>query len=200
MISSEQLVKSGVSTSNAAKFIVAINDTITKYEINSKLRICHFLSQILHESQMLQVMSENLNYSVEGLLATFPTHFTHESAVIYAHHPQAVANHVYANRMGNGDENSGDGYRYRGQGAIETTGKEEYQHLSKRLGIDVVSHPELLQLPLNALHSAGIFWVDHGLNHLADVDNTVGIRRMINGGKIGLPETEKLLAKLKDIL
>ena len=200
MITSDQLIKAGVSTSNAAKYIVALNDTLAKFEINTHLRICHFLAQILHESSELSVMIENLNYSAEGLLKIFPTHFNAEEAATFAHHPQAIANRAYANRMGNGDENSGDGSRYKGRGALQITGKDNYIQYHTDSGLDCVAHPELLELPENAIMVAGNFWNKHVLNAIADTDNILKITHAINGGVLGLNERTILLSKLKGII
>ena len=175
--------------------------TMVKYEINTKLRICHFLAQMLHESGNLQHLHENLNYSAEGLNKTFHKYFpTLESATSYARNQEKIANKVYSNRMGNGDELSGDGYNFRGRGGFQTTGKDNYSLLSKDTGIDFINHPELLETYKYAILSAGYFWNSHKLNIKADKDDVVGITQIINGGQIGITERTVLLSKCKNII
>lgn len=169
------------------------------YHINTKLRIAHFMAQLEHESN-LKAISENLNYSAKRLLEIFPRHFTAETALKYQKQPQLIANKVYANRMGNGDENSGDGWKYRGRGFIQLTGKSNYLLLSKDTQIDFLENPELLLEEANAMISACWFWNKNKLNDLADKDDIVGITKVINGGLNGIDHRKKLLTKWKKLI
>lgn len=179
----------------------AINDTLAKFEINTPLRVQHFLAQVLHESGNLSTFKENLNYSAKGLTTTFRKYFlTEEVATPYARKPDLIANKVYASRMGNGDESTGDGAKFKGRGAIQVTGRENYTQLSKTTGIDFISKPELLETTKYALLSAGWFWSKTGLNAFADKDDILTITKRINGGTNGLNERIENLKKLKDIV
>lgn len=161
-----------------------------KYKVNTPLRIAHFMAQIEHESG-LKPISENLNYSKEGLLKTFKKYFTEDiikidpktkvqtvikgTASLYARQPEKIANKVYANRMGNRDEASGDGFKYRGFGYLQNTGRAMYEWLTEVTGIDFISNPDLLLIEANALIAALEFWKKNNLNALADKDDIKGI-------------------------
>lgn len=170
------------------------NDTTNRYEINTDLRKAHFLSQLLHESNNFKCVSENLNYSSQGLMSTFRKYFPDlETANKYARKPEMIANKVYSNRMGNGDEASGDGWKYRGRGDVQITGKNNYQAYKDHSGIDVITNPELLLLPANAMDSSGWFFaVLRNLNPIADKGNSIevvtAICKAINGGLTNLTE------------
>ena len=168
-----------------------------KYEINTPLRIAHFMAQIEHESG-LKPISENLNYSSERLLQIFPKYLISKAdADRYARQPERIANRVYANRMGNGNEASGEGWKYRGRGFIQITGKENYYRLYLDTDLDVIKNPDLLLEEPNALISALWFWDKAGLNKLADKNDLKGITRKINGGCNGLEHRQELLIKYK---
>jgi len=128
-----------------------------KYEINTPLRIAHFMGQLEHESN-LKPIAENLNYQVSGLLKTFPKYFNANNVHEYAKQPEKIANKVYANRIGNGNEQSGEGWKYRGRGFIQITGKENYFRLSNDTDIDFLHNPNLLLEEANAMISALWFW------------------------------------------
>jgi putative chitinase len=166
--------------------------------VNTPLRLAHFFAQIDHESG-LKPISENLNYSSIGLQTTFKKYFPDkQSAESYQRKPINIANKVYANRMGNGSEQSGDGWRYRGRGFIQITGKENYIKLSKKTGIDFVSNPDLLLEESNAMISALWFWNNNYLlNTWADKDDILTITKKINGGTNGLEHRKSLLLKYK---
>lgn len=200
MITREQLIKIGVHPKKAAEYTDALNVVFTRYQINTKLRVCHFLAQILHESGMLLTVVENLNYSAEGLLKVFSKYFNEQTAKEYARKPEKIANRVYASRMGNGNEASGDGWKYRGRGILQNTGKANYQTLSAKMGIDLVNNPELLQLPTNAVAAAVLFWDEKKLNTLADKDDILGITKKVNGATNGIAHRTALLAKCKEVL
>lgn len=173
-----------------------------KYGVNTPLRIAHFLGQIEHESG-LKPISENLNYDGDGLLKIFKKYFdkmTINELALYVRNPQKIANRVYANRMGNGTEKSGDGWKYRGRGFIQLTGKNNYIELSKDTGIDFVNNPDLLLDEANALIGALWFWNSRGLNKFADNDDIITITKRINGGNIGLNDRIKKVNKWKQIL
>jgi putative chitinase len=162
-----------------------------KFQINTPLRLAHFLAQCAHESANFKATEENLNYSVEGLKKTFGKYFTDNLALTYAHKPEKIANWVYANRMGNGNETSGDGYRFRGRGYIQLTGKSNYEAFAAVVAEDVVSHPELVASRY-ALLSAAWFWNLRSLNGSADkgaMDSVVAeVTKKVNGGTLGLSE------------
>ena len=168
---------------------------LQRYGINTKLRIAHFFTQIEHESG-LKPISENLNYSAEGLRITFLKYFpTLHDRAKYARHPQLIANKVYANRMGNGPETSGEGWKYRGRGFLQITGKINYYQLANDTDLDCLKNPDLLLEEANAMISALWFWKRAGLNSLADKNDLKGITRKINGGYNGLEHREALFKK-----
>ena len=165
-----------------------------KYGLNTKLRLAHFFSQISHESG-LKPISENLNYSASGLIGVFRKYFSDIEAINFANNPEKIANRVYANRMGNGDEKSGDGWKYRGRGFIQITGKINYFQLANDTDLDCLKNPDLLLQEANAMISALWFWNKAGLNKLADKNDIKGITRKINGGYNGLEHRTELLKK-----
>lgn len=182
-------------------FTNGINDSISKFQINTTLRMQHFLAQVFHESSNLQLLQENLNYSANGLLGVFHKYFlTEDVAKQYERQPDKIANHVYANRMGNGDEASGDGSKYKGRGAIQLTGKDNYELLSKATGVDFLTHPEFLEEPKYAILSAAWFWSRNGLNELADKNDIETITKKINGGLLGLDDRKAKFEKIKTII
>ena len=186
MITPELLTGSGLcSPSLAEQWAPSLEATCVRFQINSDLRIAGFLSQIAHESGGFRFVVENLNYSAASLLAVFGRYFTGPLATIYERQPEKIANRVYANRMGNGDEASGDGWRYRGRGPIQLTGKDNYAAFSLAADVDALVHPELLEQPDAGSLAAGWFWDTHRLNELADEGDVVGMTKRINGGTNG---------------
>lgn len=188
-----------VGSKHIDSFVASFNMYAVHFGINTPLRIAHFLCQTIWESNYLKSVEENLNYSAQGLLKTFPRYFTEETAKEYAHQPLRIANRVYAGRMGNGNEASGDGYKYKGRGFIMLTGKENYQKFNKYdlCTEDVVNHPEeVAEFPLNQL-AAMFFWEANNLNALADRDDCQAITRKINGGLNGLSNRQFLLRRFK---
>jgi len=165
-----------------------------KYGLTTKLRICHFMAQIEHESG-LKPISENLNYSSDRLLVVFPKYFTKEQSLVYSRQQSRIANRVYANRMGNGNEASSEGWKYRGRGFLQITGKENYYRLANDTDLDCLKNPDLLLEEANAMISALWFWNLKGLNALADKNDIKGITRKINGGNIGLSHRKQLFEK-----
>lgn len=155
---------------------------LKKWEISTPLRVAHFMAQIDHESG-LKPISENLNYSAEGLLKTFSKYFTSSQAKIYARQPEKIANRVYGNRMGNGDEVSGDGWKYRGRGFLQITGKNNYVKLREDTGVDYVNNPDLLLTEADSMISACWYWKTNNINRFADKDDLDGVSDLINLGK-----------------
>jgi putative chitinase len=169
-----------------------------KFEINTPLRLAHFLSQCSHESDSFRLVNENMNYSAKRLMAVFPKYFPSEGiAKQYERQPQKIGNRVYANRMGNGDEASGDGYRYHGRGYIQLTGKENYKEFSKFIGEDCVANPDLIATKY-PLASAAYFFKRNKLLQICDDGDTVDVvtkvSKKVNGGTIGLDDR---IAKFK---
>jgi len=175
--------------------ISMIPDTAAKFQINTPLRLAHFLAQCGHESGGFRATQENLNYSAKGLNGIFKKYFpTLESALPYERKPEKIANKVYANRMANGTEASGDGYKFRGRGYIQLTGKDNYTRFGAAIGENITSNPDIVSGKY-ALLSAAWFWSNNGLNKLADggaTDATVtSITKRVNGGTIGLADRIK---------
>lgn len=195
MITSTQLsLIFGAPASQYAQWVDPINATFERFGISTREQQAMFLAQVGHESARLATTKENLNYSVDGLLTYFKKYFNGTSqAAQYARKPQAIGSRVYANRMGNGDEASGDGYKYRGRGLIQVTGKNNYTACGAVLGLDLVTSPELLESSMNAALSAGWFWNTNGLNALSG--NIVAATRRINGGTNGLDDRKALYLK-----
>jgi len=166
-----------------------LNATFIKFKIDTDRKQAAFLGQCGHECGNFKVFEENLNYRAETLMKLWPKRFpTLEFAKQYERNPRKIANSVYSNRMGNRDEASGDGYRFRGRGAIQLTGHSSYYHAGQALGVDFVAEPDLVATPLYALMTAGWFWSTHGCNELADAMNWVGLTKKINGGTIGIDD------------
>lgn len=162
--------------------------------ITTPLREAHWMAQMAVESAYFTAMVENLNYSAEGLVATFKTHFTAENAALYAHNPPRIANRAYGGRMGNGPEISGDGWKYRGRGFLDTTGRTEYAEAQKLTDLPLVDNPDLLLVSANAALDAGTWWTAHGVNALADNDDLHAITLRVNGGVNGLLARSNALA------
>lgn len=169
---------------------------IEKYKINTPVRMAHFLSQCAHESSGFKALSENLNYSASGLMSVFRKYFDAESAKQYARQPERIANKVYANRMGNGDEESGDGWRYRGRGVIQLTGKNNYKAFAGHIKSDVVANPDTVSKKY-ALDSAAWWWSSNRMNAVADRGDVVAVTKRVNGGTNGLSDRQR---KYKEII
>ena len=170
------------------------------FGITTALRTAGFLSHIAVESMELRATTENLNYSANGLLKTFPKYFNAVTAQQYARKPQKIANRVYANRMGNGNEASGDGWRFRGRGLIQLTGRSNYQAYqdSGFCRGNIILHPELLEKYPGALKSAMWYWMSHGLNAIADRGDITAMTRAVNGWLNGLSERTKYYIRAKE--
>jgi putative chitinase len=173
--------------------IAQIPDIIHKFEINTPLRLAHFLSQCGHESGNFKIVNENLNYSSKGLLNTFKKYFPTESkAKEYERKPEKIANLVYGNRMGNGVETTGDGYKFRGRGYIQLTGKDNYAAFSKAIGDDCISNPDLISTKYPLASAA---WFFTRCLKKCDVGSTneaiTSVTKCVNGGTIGLADRIK---------
>jgi putative chitinase len=172
-----------------------IPDTASKFGINTPLRLAHFLAQCGHESGGFKAVQENLNYSAKGLNGIFKKYFpTEAAAAAYARNPQKIASKVYGGRMGNGPESTGEGYKFRGRGYIQLTGKENYIAFGKSIGIDITANPDLVASQY-ALLSAAWFFTKNGLHKIADEGASdivvTKITKRVNGGTIGLPDRIK---------
>ena len=167
----------------------ALSQLLPDYEIDTPQRIAAFVAQCAHESANFKILKENLNYRWPSLRKTFPKYFpTDELAQQYEKQPQKIANKVYANRMGNGPESSGDGWRYCGRGLIQLTGKNNYQAFADSLEMPVEDVPEYLATFEGAAQSACWFWETNNLNRFADKGDIRGLTKAINGGYIGLED------------
>lgn len=196
----------GVSDALRDAWFPHIVECLSAFQISTPLRQAHFLAQAGHESAGFLKVEEGLNYSENALTAMFGKRITAEQARAYGRNAMHAANQkmiasiIYANRNGNGDVASGDGYRYRGRGLIQITGKTNYAALVKQLGADVVANPDLLLGYRFAAMSAAAWWKDNGLNELADSDDVIRITKIINGGTNGLDDRKSRLSKSKGIL
>ena len=174
--------------------IAQIPDTAAKFNITNPLRLAHFLAQCGHESGGFKSVSENLNYSVSGLMRVFPKYFPGNLAESYAKQPEKIASRVYGSRMGNGDESTGEGYKYRGRGYIQLTGKSNYTNFAKFIGEDTVANPDLVATKY-PLASAAFFFDSNKLWSIcdkgADEATVTAVTRRVNGGTIGLADRLK---------
>ena len=182
----------GCGLARATAWAPAFTAAMERFQINTSRRQAAFLAQVAHESGLFAVIVENLNYSAHGLIETFPKHFaTQQEAESYAYKAQAIANRVYANRMGNGDELSGDGWNFRGRGPLQTTGRDSYRDFGSLIGFDLVPSPDMLIQPSLGALAAGWEWGADDLNSYADAGDTASfekITRAINGGLLGEPD------------
>ena len=183
--------------------ISKLPEVIEKFQINTPLRLSHFMSQAGHESGGFKATTENLNYGAAGLVSIFKKYFTPESAAEYQRKPEKIANIVYANRMGNGNQASGDGYKFRGRGYIQLTGKENYSAFDKVVEDDILANPDLVATKYPLL-SAAWFWSKTGLNTVADTGATdevvTKVTKRVNGGTIGLPDRIKHFNEYNNLL
>lgn len=170
----------------------ALCEILPEYNINTPPRVAAFIAQCAHESGGFKFLKENLNYRAESLLKTFPKYFkTLEEARAYEKQPAKIANRIYGNRMGNGPEESGDGFRYCGRGLIQLTGKENYSWFAASLEIPVEEASEYLETFEGAVQSACWFWETNNLNQWADKGDILTLTKRINGGTIGLEDRIK---------
>jgi len=188
MVSSEQLARIHIGP----QWVDALNATFQRFNILTPIQQASFIGQCGHECGQFKVLEENLNYRAETLMKLWSKRFpTLEIANQYARNPKKIANMVYSNRMGNRDEASGDGYRFRGRGCIQLTGHANYFHAGQACGQDFVMEPDLVATPQYAAMTAGWFWDTHRLNQFADARNYTLMTKKINGGTIGLDDRVK---------
>ncbi len=182
----------------------ALNKILPAYKINTPLRVAGFLAQCCHESNNFKVLEENLNYSADGLNKIFPKYFIKagRDAAKYARQPEKIANVVYGGRMGNGDEKSGDGYRYRGRGVIQLTGKDNYTAFGKDANVNRTPEEviEYLSTKRGALASAAWYWNSRNINDAADAGDIVRMTKLVNGGTIGLEDRKEHYKHILEIL
>ena len=188
-ILSLQQLKQMVKNPHIDHWHEALDQLLDDYEINTPLRVAHFVAQCAHESGNFVFIKENLNYKAASLQKIFSKYFpTAELAAQYANKPEKIANRIYANRMGNGPETSGDGYKYCGRGLIQLTGKDNYTFFAGSLNIPVEEASDYLATFEGAAQSACWFWEQNNLNRFADANDVKGLTRAINGGYIGLED------------
>jgi putative chitinase len=187
-----------------------IPEVMEKFQINTPTRLAHFLAQTGHESGGFKAFQENLNYGAKGLTTTFKKYFSRPDKTIdepkaaaYAKKPEKIANLVYGGRMGNGPEASGDGYKFRGRGYIQLTGKDNYTAFGKSIGVDMSVNPDSVSTT-HALTSAAWFWSKNKLNEIADTGSTdevvTKITKRVNGGTIGLADRIKHFKEFHTLL
>lgn len=206
----DQLVAANIKQSVAEKWLPYVQKALNRFDITSEKQVAAWIAQTAHESGGYVTLSENLNYSDVGLAGTWPNRFAeidpstkkpkkdakgfnipNRFAKALHRNPEAIANVVYGGRLGNGPIESGEGWKHRGMGLKQLTGKENHKRCGDALGIDFISNPEKLLEPEYASLSAAWFWVDKKCGPLADADDFVGLTKRINGGTIGLQDREK---------
>lgn len=198
-----QLTQCLPGNKNPADLFQVLNNILPlpKYDITAVNRVAAFLAQCGHESRDFTALQENLNYSADRLRVVFPKYFpTPESAQPYDRQPQKIGNRIYASRMGNGTEASGDGYKYRGRGAIQLTGHDNYQAFANSIGKSIDDTIVYCETLAGAVESACWFWQQHGLNALADAKDIETMTKRINGGTLGLDERRSRFEKALSVL
>ena len=193
MVNADQLRQLHIDPSLVEPF----NETFQRFGILTPAQQASWIGQCGHECGNFRILEENLNYRAATLLKLFPKTpkrqwgFTPEEAAAYEKQPQKIANRIYSNRMGNRDEASGDGWRFRGSGFLQLTGHANFYHAGQALGVDFVMQPELVRTPMYAAQTAGWFWQTHKLNQYADSGDFLTMTKRINGGTIGLDDRIK---------
>ncbi len=193
MVNADQLRQLHIDPSLVDPF----NETFQRFGIVTPAQQASWIGQCGHECGNFRILEENLNYRAPTLLKLFPKTpkrqwgFTPEEAAAYEKQPQKIANRIYSNRMGNRDEASGDGWRFRGSGFLQLTGHANFYHAGQALGVDFVMQPELVRTPMYAAQTAGWFWQTHKLNQYADSGDFLTMTKRINGGTIGLEDRIK---------
>jgi len=194
-MSPQQLEKLGIGE----EWFKPLTDTFIKYNISTTQRQAAFIGQCQHESNNFRTLEENLHYSADGLMRTWPSRFpSADVAEQFANNPEKIANKVYSGRLGNTEE--GDGWAFHGRGIIQLTGRDLYTACGAALGVDFIGNPELLVQPKYAALSAGWFWGKRGLNSLADSNNIEEMTKRINGGVLGLEDRISKIKAAKQIL
>ena len=196
-MTSEQLAALGIDE----KWLEPLQAVFDKYDLSTAQRQASFIGQCAHESGNFKTLEENLHYKAESLMKVWPSRFTDKIvADAYANNPEKIANKVYGGRMGNGNEESGEGWAYHGRGLIQLTGKDNYRNCGEGIGMDLISNPELLLQPKGAALSAGWFWNKKGLNDLADSKDYETMTKRINGGTLGLDDRIAKINKALEVL
>jgi putative chitinase len=182
-------------------WVEPLEEVFHRYEINTPERQAAFIGQCAHESMNFTKLEENMNYSAEGLMKTWPSRFpTLESAKPYHRNPEKIANKVYAGRMGNGPEETGEGWLYHGRGLIQLTGKDNYTLAGDALNIDFIHSPDYVLVPKYAALTAGWYWNKRNLNKEADAKDFTGMTKKINGGTIGLDDRIAHIKHAQEVL
>ena len=181
------------------KFVDPLNAAMERFEINNSNRIAMFLAQVGHESGGLVHVAENLNYKAATLSKVFPKYFRDRDPADYERKPEKIANLVYGGRMGNGPEETGDGYKYRGRGLIQLTGHDNYNAFANGVGMSIDEAVTYLETPEGAAMSAAWFWNSRHLNAVADAGDILKSTKLINGGTIGLEERTDLYNEALEI-
>ena len=201
MLTEQNLSQVLTKNKNVNDLLVVLLNVLEQYEINTPNRNAGFLAQCGHESADFTVLKENLNYGAAGLRSIFGKYFPDDTiAKAYERQPEKIANKIYANRMGNGPESSGEGYKFRGRGAIQLTGKENYTKFATSIGKTVDETIAYLETLEGAVESACWFWKTNGLNAICDKDDIVAMTKKINGGTIGLEDRKAHYNKAKTFL
>ena len=197
MLTAEKLEKLHIGS----QWLDGLNETFERFGIDTPKKQAAFIGQCGHECGNFKILEENLNYRAATLMKLWPKRFpTLEVANAYEKNPKKIANMVYSGRMGNRDESSGDGYRFRGRGCIQLTGHANYFHAGKALGIDLVMQPDLVATPKYAALTAGWFWSTHGCNDIAERGDWTQLTKKINGGTIGLDDRIKHINHALEVL
>lgn len=196
MVTAEQLKKLHIGP----QWVDALNATFERFDISTPLRQACFIGQCGHECGNFRILEENLNYRAEALQKLWAKRFDAAKAQMCARNPKLIANTVYSGRMGNRDEASGDGYRFRGRGCIQLTGSANYYHAGQALGVDFIMEPDLVATPQYAALTAGWFWDTHKLNRFADTRDFITMTKKINGGTIGLNDRIKHINHALEVL
>ena len=198
-ITAQQLLQTFPSAGlSAGVFVPVLNTAMNRFHISGVNRIAAFVAQVGHESGQLTRLVENLNYSADALRKTWPSRFDANLASAVARKPEQIANIAYGNRMGNAAP--GDGWKYRGRGLIQITGKNNYRACGEALGLGLIEQPDLLEKPQHACMSAAWFWATNGLNTLADAGKFDAITQRINGGQNGAADRQALYARALKVL
>lgn len=197
MVNTEQLQRLHINP----ELVDAFNETFDRWDLKTARQKAGFIGQCGHESGNFRVLEENLNYAAERLVKIWPRRFqTIEAAQPYHRNPRKIANKVYASRMGNRDEASGDGWRFRGSGWVQLTGHDNFYHFGKAMGEDFVLNPDMVRTPFYAAQSAGWFWSTHKCNDLAEAGDWTALTKKINGGTIGLEDRVKHIREALNVL
>jgi len=197
MITAEQLRQVGIGS----EWADPLNEAFDRYKISTLEEQACFMGQFSYECNNFKSLEENLNYRPETLMQLWPKRFpSHDEAMKYAHQPEKIANHIYSNRMGNRDEASGDGWRFRGSAICQLTGHDNFYHAGQALGIDLISNPDLARQPKDAAAIGGWFWATHGCNQLAEAKDYNGLTKRINGGLFGAEQRVMVMQQAERVL